>query len=191
MSDTDAAMRRLGRRLLLAIACGRVTGVTDTGNVQTMQVQLGDDEVRDNTPRPAEFGFSSLPPVGSDAVIIFVGGDRSNGVVVATGNQTLRMKAMSPGETAIYDASGKHVYLSKDGIVIEAKGQPVTVNNASQVTINATAVTINASTTLNGDVTVNGAIKATGDIIGSGHSLTGHKHGNVKNGNDQTGAAIG
>ena len=153
------AIRNILQRLRMMIGRGRVTFLDDSGPAQVVQVQFGPLETNDCL-RLAEFGFASNPPVGSDVAAVFISGDRSNGIVVATGNQTLRLKNLLPGESALYDALGKYIYLTKNGIVIEAKGQPVTINNASTVTVNAaTEVVLNTPT-----LQVNGNIVASGDI---------------------------
>jgi phage baseplate assembly protein V len=179
---------RLGKRLMAAIARGNKTTGRDDGNVQLLQVQLGDKEIHDNLPRLAEFGFASMPPDGSHAVVLFVGGDRSNGVVVATGHIATRLKNLQPGESALYHADGKHVYLKADRIEIDAKGQPVNVINASEVNVTASGgVTVNAAgVTINCDVTVNGSVHATGDVTAGSISLDGHVHGGVMTGGSNT-----
>jgi phage baseplate assembly protein V len=150
------AIQRLHQRLLHAIGRGRVTTGNDSGPVQTQQIKLGADEIKDKVPRLAEFGLTSMPPVGSDAVLVFIGGDRSNGAIVATGHQASRPKGLKPGETMLYSQDGKSIYLTAaGGIVVEAKGQTVTVNNASTVTINA-ATKVRMVTPL---------LEVTGDII--------------------------
>lgn len=149
-------IHRLHQRLLHAIGRGRITTGNDSGSVQTQQVKLGPLEVKDDIPRLAEFGLTSMPPIGSDAVLLFIGGDRSNGAIVATGHQASRPTGLQAGETMIYSQDGKQVYLTAGGgIVVEAKGQAVTVNNASIVTINA-ATKIRMVTPL---------LEVTGDII--------------------------
>lgn len=154
------AIERLYRRLMLLIGIGKITTGNDGGVVQRLQVQLGADEVHDNLPRLAEFGFTSMPPPGSDAVLAFLQGNRSSGIVIATGNQTFRLKNLATGEVALYDAFGKYVKLSQTGIVVEAAGQSVTVNDASTVTVNATtSVTINSpATKITGTLEVDGAV---------------------------------
>jgi phage baseplate assembly protein V len=135
------AIDRLGRRMLKAISRGWKTTGIDTGTVQFMQVQLGPQELKDSVPRVAEFGFTSNPPIGSDVIALFIGGDRSNGVVVATGHQASRPTGLQPGETMIYSQDGKSIYMTKSGgIVVNANNQSVTVNNATTVTINAANV---------------------------------------------------
>lgn len=138
MSDQQGILERTARRVLLSLARALVTTVNDSGGVQMMQVKLNALETRDNTPRISEFGHASNPPVGSDAIVCFLGGDRSNGVVLGTVHQSSRPKSLASGETMIYSQDGKSVYLTASGgIVVEAKGQAVMVNNATTVTINA------------------------------------------------------
>lgn len=150
------AIERMYRRILLTVGRGKVGPVVDSGTVQTMQVTLGPLEVRDDTPRLAEFGFTSNPPNGSDAALLFVGGDRSNGVVLGTNHQPSRPKGLQPGETMLYSQDGKYVYMTASGgISVFANGQPVNVSGA-------TIVTITASEEVIADTPI---LKCTGDII--------------------------
>ncbi len=205
MSEVLGALRALWRRMVLVIGRGRVTTGNDAGPVQLLQVRLGTIETHDNTPRLAEYGLASNPPAGSDAILVFIAGDRSRGVVIATGNQAVRLKNLQPGESALYDNAGKWIYLKASGIEIEAAGQSVTVSGASDVTVNATTtVTINApDTKINGTlevsgVTTVGALAATGaagvstvagnlnitggDVTADGISLKTHDHSDPQGG---------
>jgi phage baseplate assembly protein V len=138
MNDpTHGLMSRLARLISTAIGRGRVTTANDGGTVQFVQVQVNSLETIDNVPRLAEFGLTSVPPDGADIVMVNLGGGRNNAVVIATGDQKSRPTALKVGETMIYSQDGKSVYLTASGgIVIEAKGQPVTINDASDVTCN-------------------------------------------------------
>jgi phage baseplate assembly protein V len=151
-----AAVERTFRRVLLAVGRGKVGPVVDTGTVQTMQVTLGPLEVRDGTPRIAEFGFTSNPPIGSDAVGLFVAGDRTNGVVIGTNHQQSRPTGLASGESKMYCLDGKFIYLTAGGgISVFANGEPVNVTGATTVTITASEEVI-ADTPI---------LKCTGDII--------------------------
>ncbi|MDE3106519.1 MAG: phage baseplate assembly protein V, partial [Acidobacteriota bacterium] len=153
-------LQRMGRRLQLLVGVGRVTLVDDTGTVQMLQLKLGALELRDRTPRLADFGFTSNPPAGSDAALLFVGGDRSNGVAIATGNQIYRLKGLASGDVAIYDSRGQSIWLTPQGIVVNGAGLPLTVNNTPTVTVNA-ATQINLETpkvSCSGDLDVAGNI---------------------------------
>lgn len=154
MSQVDSnAMARIWRRVQLFVGRGRVTTSNDGQTVQKLQVKLGALETRDDTPRLAEFGFTSRPPIGSDVIVVFVSGDRSNGVAIATGHQQSRPTGLLEGESMVYDLWGKKIYFTKDGgIIVDAKGTPVTVNNATSVTINASdAITLNTPSVIASD----------------------------------------
>ena len=158
--DITGVMERLWRRVQLMSSWGRVTFSDDSRSAQLLQVKLNDSETRDDTPRIAEFGLTSRPPDGSDVLVVFLGGDRSKGVVVATAHQGSRPKGLLTGETMLYDLWGKSVHLTKaGGIVVEAQGTPVTVNNATTVTINA-ADSVELVTPL---------LHVTGDIVADGN----------------------
>lgn len=131
-------MRVLWNRLKLMLGTARVSLVDDSATVQMIQAKISTITTRDNTPRMAEFGFTSNPPIGSDVAIACIGGDRSNAFVIATGHQASRPTGLAPGETMLYSQDGKSVYLTASGgIVVDANAQAVTVNNATLVTINA------------------------------------------------------
>ena len=120
MSDISAAFERLYRRVMMSIWKGRIHVVNDSGPVQMVQIAFNQSEVRDNTPRLAEYGFSSVPPPGSDVVALCLGGDRSSAVVVATNHQGSRKTGMQPGDVAIYDNRGQYIALTAAGIVIHS-----------------------------------------------------------------------
>ncbi len=180
-------LQRLGRRLQMLTGLGRVKLVNDAGQVQTLQLTLTPLEIRDNTPRLAEFGFTSNPPAGADVAMLCVGGDRSNGLVIATGHQLYRLKGLASGDAAIYDSRGQSVWLTDGGIVVNGAGLPLVVNDTPTVTVNAaTSVTLNTPTThCTGNLDVDGNIVAQGDVSDHGNkSMAGLR--TVFNGHDHT-----
>jgi phage gp45-like len=119
----------LWRRIVNAMAPGTINQVDDTGTVATVQVQVGYQEVMDGKPLLQQFGFSSVPPIGSDAMVMFIAGDRSNGVVLGTNHQSTRPTGRQPGETTVFNSTGMWIYLSSTGVVINGGGMPVRVMN--------------------------------------------------------------
>ncbi|BCF96640.1 baseplate assembly protein [Paraburkholderia sp. PGU19] len=137
----SSVLEDLKLRVWAIIGRGRVKFVDDSGPVQKMQVLMNGIETPDNRYRVPEFGFTSNPPIDSDVIAAHVAGDRSAGAVLGTNHQPSRPKGLQPGETMLYSQDGKSVYLTASGgIVVEAKGQPVTVNDASNVTVNCSGV---------------------------------------------------
>lgn len=134
-ADVRAEIARLERMIaqLMArhrqtLAFGRTTrAAQDAGPVQLLQVRQSALELHDGVTHLQAYGFASHPPPGSDTLTVYMGGDRATGVVVATGNQTLRMRGLAPGEAVIHDAWGRTIRLSASGIVIDGNGTAVTV----------------------------------------------------------------
>jgi phage baseplate assembly protein V len=180
------ALQRIWRRLLLLVGRGRIRVVDDTQAVQRVQVQLGADEIKDGAPRLSEYGFQSNPPPGADAVVVFLAGERTNGVVVATGHQQYRMKLLKSGEVAISDNKGQHVYLSENGIRIDGGALPIQITNAPTLLVDIPAVTMTGSLHVEGLITGDTDIVAGGEVKdqGGAKSMSGmrsiynaHHHG--------------
>lgn len=129
--------RHLATRIACLIGVGRITGMKDSGGTQSVQYQTPLEVA--SAHRLAEFGFSSGLPVGSDVVLAFLGGDRSSPVVIATNHQGYRHADLLAGESVIYNQWGLNILLTENGIVIDAKEQDVTVNNARNLTATASA----------------------------------------------------
>lgn len=186
---------QLWRRVLVLVGRGRITAVNDAGDVQLAQARLSGSEVQDDMPRFGQYGLSCNPPAGTDCVAIFVGGDRTNGVIIATNNQTFRMKALESGEVALSDDKGQSVYLSATGIRIDGGGLPISVENApaiglwagAAISLNAPSIILNGTTVFNGPIAsgsapgagvghLAGPVTVDNDVIAAGKSLSGHHH---------------
>ncbi|EOF4706170.1 phage baseplate assembly protein [Klebsiella oxytoca] len=128
--------RHIANRIASMLGVGRITAMQDSGGTQSVQYQTPLEVA--SAHRLAEFGFSSGLPVGTDVVLAFLGGDRSNPVVIATNHQGYRYSGLNPGETVMYNQWGLYIQLTEAGISIDAKGQDVTVNNAKNLTATAT-----------------------------------------------------
>lgn len=201
---TEDDIERLHRRSTLTVASGRVTLVDDTGQVQRLQARLSQRELLDKLPRVGEYGLQSNPPAGTDLVVVFLGGDRSNGVVVGTNSQTYRVRNLASGEVALSDDKGLSIYLSAEGIKVDGGGKPVDVSNATSVTVTADDIVLNGRVTVNGPTVLNGPITQTagaggdttatllgplnvaGEVTTAGINLTVHNHGGIVRGSART-----
>jgi phage baseplate assembly protein V len=96
--------------------------LNDTKGIQTVQVTLLDGECAE-LPRHQEYGFTSRPPEGSEAVAAFIGGNRDNGIVISCEHRKYRLKLPDQADVALYDINGNKVHLSpsNDKITVEAK----------------------------------------------------------------------
>lgn len=172
---------RLWRRVMGIVAIVRLTTANDTGGTQLAQVQINSLQTHDGLPVLAHFGFSSNAPQGAIGVAIFGSGDRSNGVIIATGDAATRPTSHGTGETVVYNAFQMSIWLRAAGIVIDGGGQPITINNSQSVTINASdSISLNSSSVATaGNLTVGAG--ATGTFTANGGVVVTVRDGIITN----------
>jgi phage gp45-like len=113
---------QLAGRIVAAIAMVRLGPIDDSGAQQLAQTQIktgapaGVGEVMDQVLRLGEYGFWSCPPIGGEAIVVYLGGRRSSGLIIATGDRATRPKNLAPGE-AMFGNPGQNVFIkaTKDG----------------------------------------------------------------------------
>lgn len=175
-------MAPLQRRVMLMVARAIVRTVGDGDKMQVMQLALLRDELRDRVERFQEYGFTSHPHPGAEAVAVFVGGDRGHGLVVAVDDRRYRLTGLAQGEVALYDDLGNVVALRRDKIEVVA----VQHAEVTAPTMHVTATTTHdGSVTINGNLAVNGSIAATGQVADGAGTMQGMR--DVYNGHDHTG----
>jgi phage gp45-like len=171
---------RAAQRLLHMLLPGRMTLIDDSGSVQRAQADFGPKgaggslRIFDKLPVLNIFGFTSNPPAKSDVLAVFFEGDPTKGVVVASNHQPSRLKNLAPGDSAMFDVRGAYVWLTPDGLVIDAGGQKVRVQNASKIECTGDVVADCDGTAI--------SLRALHDAYNA------HKHGGVQTGGGVTGA---
>lgn len=119
--SAEKGLQRLADRLLNAVGYVRLSVIDDTGDQQTAQVQIKAGaavvaELIDKVVRLGEYGLYSCPPDGSEAVVLFQGGRKGHGVIIATGYRAGRPKGLKPGEVMLFNAiRSQFVELTDDG----------------------------------------------------------------------------
>lgn len=91
--------------------------VKSGSDIQQVQVSGLADETIQDLELMQHFGFTSVPPAGTQAVVIPLGGKTTHGIIVATENGAFRVKNLKNGETAIYDSSGSTVILKNNRVI--------------------------------------------------------------------------
>lgn len=121
----ERILKSIKRKIYMLISRAVVTSVANTGLTQRIQLQVMADEVVSNLEHFEEYGFSSFPFVGSEALTAFINGNRSHGIVIKVHDRRYRPTDLAEGEVAIYtdeDQSSPfhHIHL-KNGNIIEVK----------------------------------------------------------------------
>ncbi|MFZ5746352.1 MAG: phage baseplate assembly protein V [Pseudomonadota bacterium] len=167
----DRGLKALTGRIQAMIGRAIIAAVDDATLAQSLQVDLLDGETQDGVEHFQTYGLTSVPPAGLEALVAFVGGLRSHGVVVAVGDRQYRLRGMNSGDVALYDNRGQSIVLEEDGIRIVSTGK-VTIDAAEAVEVNATSAKVTADRV---DIGGDGGAKVArvGDSVVDGVITTG------------------
>ncbi|HHE9392306.1 phage baseplate assembly protein V [Haemophilus influenzae] len=153
--------------------------VKSADNIQKVQASGLADETLQDVELMQQFGFTSVPPTNTQAVILPIGGQTTHGIVIATENGSFRVKNLQGGEVAVYDESGSSIVLKK-GRLIEIDCDVLKINAATKVDISSPLVETDQVFTAQGQINGNGGMAVqggsdaifTGDVQQRGGSFT-------------------
>lgn len=152
------------RRLRLLISRGVLKMSEDGKGLQEVQVTLlGDSPAW--AERFQQYGHTSVPHSGAEAVVASVSGARAHLVALVVDDRRYRMASLKTGEVAIYDDLGQTVHLTREGIVIKGAGLPLAFVDCPVVT-------------MDGDLEVAGDVRDhTSTMQTMRDQYNGHNHG--------------
>lgn len=106
-------------RIRLMLSRAVVSLINDAAKAQELQVDLLADETQDGVERWQNYGFTSHPLPGAEALVGCVGGLRSHAVAIVVQDRRFRLVNLQPGEVALYDDLGNVVHLAREEVLIE------------------------------------------------------------------------
>lgn len=157
---------------------GSVVLANAANKMQSLQMRLTADEVKDDLEHFEPYGFTSTPHAEAEGIVAFVGGDRSHGIVLVVADRRYRIKEMKPGEVAIYTDEGDKVHF-KRGRVIEIETVTLKVKATEGVDFDTPIIR------------ATGRIESAGDQVAGGISQIEHVHSEVQRGDGQSGMPVG
>ncbi|MGY3873506.1 phage baseplate assembly protein V [Aeromonas dhakensis] len=167
--DVQKLLAPLQRRLRLIADRAIVTLVNDALQRQGLQLKVLADETADDIERFQNYGHTSVPPVGSEAIVLGVGGARAGLVAIAVEDKSVRPKDLEEGDSCLYHLKGHRIVLGKDETAtITAK---TVITEASEKT-----VTMSPDNEIQGALHVTLNISTDADVIINGKSFLDHKH---------------
>lgn len=117
MSLIDRLIQRVEMMVLKAL----VDRVVDTDEIQLVKISGLAGETQEGIERVQNYGMSSAPPAAeSEAVVLYLNGNRDHGVVVVCDSGAYRVKGLLDGEVVLYSKHGQEILL-KTGGDVEAK----------------------------------------------------------------------
>lgn len=169
MRDVQKLMAPMMRRLRLIADRAVVTMVTDSLQRQGLQLKVLADETADDVERFQNYGHTSVPPVGSEAIVLGIGGARAGLVAIAVEDKSVRPKDLEAGDNCLYHLEGHRIILRKDGL-LELEAKTVIINASEKLTI------ISPDNEIQGPLHVTGPITSDEDVKAGDISLSGHDH---------------
>lgn len=167
MADQRRTWQRLmgpvWRRIRLLVSRGVLKLVDDSLKLQGVQVSLLGGEPA-WAERFQQYGYTSHPHPGAEAIVAAVGGARAHLVALAIDDRRYRMKQLAQGEVAMYDDLGNVIVFKRDKIQVQA---------VQHLEVTAPTCHITATTTHDGNVTINGNVQVDGNITATGDITDG------------------
>lgn len=130
-------------RVLSLIGVGRVTAseAKAASGARRLQLRFDEFDAQDGIPVAQHYGVASRPQVGADAIVVFPGGDRSRGIVIAFNDRRYQID-LSPGEVALHDDQGQIIRIGRAGISIDGGGKQVSITNTPKVLMDTPLVEV-------------------------------------------------
>ncbi|MGR3893010.1 phage baseplate assembly protein V [Pseudomonas sp. 1176_21] len=160
------------------IARGELALVNADSKMQGLQMRLNADEVKDGMEHFEPYGLTSNPHPGAEAVAVFVGGDRSHGIVVVVADRRFRLQGLESGEVALYTDEGDFLHF-KRGREIAIETLTLSIKADMAVAIDTPVMRIKATTAVEFDtplISTTGRIESVGDQVAAGVSTSLHVH---------------
>lgn len=179
LRDVQKLIAPLWRRVRLIADRAIVTAVTDSFNRQGLQLKVLADEAADDVERFQNYGHTSVPPAGSEAIVLGIGGARAGLVAIAVEDKSVRPKDLEAGDNCLYHLEGHRIILRKDGL-LEIEAKTVIINASEKLTM------MSPDTEIQGPLHVTGEITSDTDVKTGTTSLKGHKHNESGGGQTST-----
>jgi len=125
-------------RVMLTVGRAVVTAVYDDKKIQEIQATILAGETRDKLERFQQYGFTSKPFVGAEAITLSLGGIREHTVVIAVDDRRYRLKNLADGEVALYTDEGDKIHFKRSKEIFISSGDHVNIESANKVTVKAT-----------------------------------------------------
>ncbi|MCF4173523.1 phage baseplate assembly protein V [Vibrio sp. McD22-P3] len=192
MRHIEKLLAPIKRRITGMVTRALVSGIVEDLQRQNVQVQIHSDESADNIERFQNYGMSSVPPTGSEAILAALGGNLGNLVALAVEDKKVRPKG-EIGDVFLYHLEGHQIRLTKDGKVV-ITATDVTLELSNSLTIISPETLIQGPLHVTGGISTDLGIFATGGITSAsvvgGSDLTagnisylGHFHKDAENRN--------
>lgn len=147
------------RRLALLVTRAVVRLVDDGLKMQELQVTGHAGETLDGVERFQDYGFTSRPHPGAEALLLAIGGHRAHAAAVAVDDRRYRPRDLQPGESMMYTDEGDLIRMRRGRIIEVIAGAKLDVTAPEAVVKASTKVTLDTpDTAITGNVAISGTL---------------------------------
>lgn len=163
----------LRTRIANMVARSVVQLADDSKKLQSVQLGVLAGETREGVERFQNYGFSSVPLDGAEAVVLFVGGSRDHGLAIAVDDRRYRIRNLESGEVAVYTDQGDSIVLKRDGNIEVTASTKVVVNSPLVELAGNPEAVVKGTTYRAAEATMNAALGAQLIVAGTDPTLLG------------------
>ena len=201
LRDVQKMIDPIRRRVRLLFTRSVVVTVNDAEGRQLLQVTGLPGEVLDGIERFQNYGFTSVPLEGAEAILGFVGGARSHGIASAVDDRRHRKKGMQRGEVAVYTDEGDSIHFKRgriikvtSGVEVDVEAPNIKLSGATEVLLEGGTIKLNGTGAVEisaAAITIDGSAVAIGSVTTvDGKLFLAHKHSGVQPGGADTGGVV-
>ncbi len=130
IADILRVIEPIKRKLMLMIGRCILTAVKNDSMVQLISTKGLKGETITDIERIEDYGLTSWPRNDSECVVVFVGGNREQGLALAVLDRDARPTDLTEGDVRVYDYRGNKITLNSDGIEAECvNGNVITMDS--------------------------------------------------------------
>lgn len=118
MGGISRMLEPIVSRIYSIISRALLESINDASGIQKVKLSILKGENRDNVERFQDYGFTSTPKAGAEAVVAFVSGNRDHGIVIKIDDRRYRLQGLEEGEVALYTDEGDSIELKRGGRVV-------------------------------------------------------------------------
>ncbi len=138
-------VRPLKTKIANSIAAAVIENVDDSKKLQILQITTLDGTTIGDCQRFQEFGFTSVPLEGAEAVVVFPNGDQGNPFVIGVEDRRYRPTDWTAGEAGTFNAFSAMMRHKADGTT-EITGGGAALALATKADIDALASHVDTHT---------------------------------------------
>ena len=123
IKDIHRLLAPIKNKIFLLIGRAILKAINNSEGTQKIQVVGLSGETITDIERMQEYGFESYPVAESEAVVLYINGNRDQGLAICVHDRSNRPDDLAEGESQMYSKNGNKITMKADGsIEIESNG---------------------------------------------------------------------